>query len=168
MGNLTNIKALLLNNNQLTGPIPAELGSLVNLRSLYLNDNHLAGAIPPQLGGLANLGWLELSNNELAGAVPAELGDSQPEIPQIDGNPLSGPVPSTLTTLNLDQFWYDETNLGEPDGPAYQTWLGGIVNLKRTNMVCGTHTVNPPCGMIRTATASGTRATRLCRVSRFL
>ena len=34
-------------SNQLTGPIPPELGNLINLQYLTLMDNQLSGPIPP-------------------------------------------------------------------------------------------------------------------------
>ena len=63
----------MLDDNRLSGPIPAELGSLTNLEVLWLQHNQLNGAIPAELGGLTNLRWLSLSGNQLSGCVPGEL-----------------------------------------------------------------------------------------------
>ena len=60
--------------NELTGPIPAELGQLRALTRLFLDGNKLSGAIPAELGQLGALAGLYLSENELSGAIPAELG----------------------------------------------------------------------------------------------
>ncbi|MDE2963436.1 MAG: hypothetical protein OXU26_05965, partial [Acidobacteriota bacterium] len=69
------VTSLDLNDNQLTGSIPAELGNLVNLRFLVLDYNQLTGAIPAELGDLANLQNLWLANNQLTGSIPSELGN---------------------------------------------------------------------------------------------
>ena len=41
-----------LDNNQLTGEIPKEIGKLINLKGLYLKNNHLTGEIPKEIGKL--------------------------------------------------------------------------------------------------------------------
>ena len=46
---LANLRVLFLNHNQLSGPIPPELGNLANLWELSLNDNQLTGCIPSGL-----------------------------------------------------------------------------------------------------------------------
>ena len=45
----------VLDQNDLSGEIPPELGDLANLKSLNLEYNELSGEIPPELGDLANL-----------------------------------------------------------------------------------------------------------------
>ena len=63
--------------NELTGPIPAQLGDLANLEELYLSNNQLSGAIPAELGALSMLRSLYIQNNPLlTGCIPAALKDS--------------------------------------------------------------------------------------------
>ena len=59
----------------MTGSIPAELGDLTELKWLVLVGNQLTGSIPAELGDLTNLERLWLSSNELTGCVPVGLGD---------------------------------------------------------------------------------------------
>jgi len=48
----------VLQNNNITGPIPSELGKLSMLQTLDLSDNLFDGKIPPSLGHLRNLQYL--------------------------------------------------------------------------------------------------------------
>ena len=57
----------------MSGEIPSELGNLANLRTLILSRNQLSGEIPPELGNLANLTELYLHENQLSGCVPSSL-----------------------------------------------------------------------------------------------
>ena len=101
MGGLSNLRSLSLDGNQLTGPIPTELGDLSNLRSLDLDENQLTGPIPTELGDLSNLGSLDLGENQLTGAIPSALGNlSNLELLWLGGNQLTGAIPSTLGNLS--------------------------------------------------------------------
>ena len=105
LGSLTNLVRLLLHANQLTGGIPAELGSLAGLEELFLNNNQLTGEIPAELGSLTNLEWLRLSGNQLTGEIPAELGS----LAGLEGlflgeNGLTGCIPGGLRDVPLNDL----------------------------------------------------------------
>ena len=101
------VTELNLDSNQLSGPIPSELGDLYNLQGLWLGDNQLSGPIPPELGNLANLEELWLSNNQLSGSIPPELGNlANLEELWLSNNQLSGSIPPELGNLaNLQGLW---------------------------------------------------------------
>ena len=73
------VLSLYLDDHQLSGEIPAELGNLANLETLGLSRNQLSGEIPPELGNLANLKSLFLESNQLSGEIPADLAVAQGE-----------------------------------------------------------------------------------------
>jgi len=72
---MSNLHTLVVHHNKLQGSLPA-LTSLGPLRQLWLNDNNLSGEIPAQLGSLRELTTVHLENNKLIrGQVPAEIGN---------------------------------------------------------------------------------------------
>jgi len=75
IGNLINLERLYLNGNQISGEIPAEIGNLINLERLYLKDNQISGEIPPEIGNLNSLERLYLNENQLSGHIPPEIGN---------------------------------------------------------------------------------------------
>jgi len=68
------VQALNLNDNQLDGHLPDELGNLAGLRSLNVAGNRLSGPIPEEMANLP-LVSLDLSRNQLSGPIPAGLGE---------------------------------------------------------------------------------------------
>ena len=137
LGALSKLTSLDLSSNQLSGNIPAELGALSSLKHLKLQNNLLTG-IPPELGHLSRLIWFKLSNNQLNGPLPPELGKlSSLHGLELAANPLSGSLPPEITALShLNTFAFNDTNLCEPQDPAFQKWLSGIKKLKRTEVAC--------------------------------
>ena len=94
------VTALDLGYNQLTGPLPPELGNLINLTELDLAGNQLQNSIPAQLGDLSNLLILELRSNQLSGSIPAELGNiTNLDFLSLYNNQLTGPIPPELGNL---------------------------------------------------------------------
>ena len=68
------VTSLRLSFNNLSGPIPVELGNIDRLKHLLLDNNNLSGSIPAELGNLSNLENLSLNRNKLDGSIPAEIG----------------------------------------------------------------------------------------------
>ena len=56
--------------NNLSGPIPEELGEFKSLYFLNLLHNAFTSQIPPSLGNLTQLESLDLSSNNLTGEIP--------------------------------------------------------------------------------------------------
>ena len=100
LGNLSDLGLLSLGGTEISGPIPPELGNLSNLRSLFLESNELSGPIPPELGNLSNLRSLFLGWNELSGSIPPKLG-ALPHLQylRLSDNALAGSIPPELGNL---------------------------------------------------------------------
>ena len=100
---------LKLDNNRLSGSIPAELGKLVHLQHLDLSNNNLSGPIPAELGNLTRLQQLILSHNA-----------------------LTGQLPMSLTNLRqLGMLWFnDNEGLCMPSTSAFRQWREGIASVE--------------------------------------
>jgi hypothetical protein len=165
-----------LDNNNLDGSLPPELGNLPELGGLFLKSNqYLTGPIPPELGNLTNLQFLDLSNSHLgsgwpyglSGPIPPELGNlTDLTYLDISNSKFYGPLPTELTNLTqLETFRFYNNNLCEPADAAFQTWLGGIPNMWGTGITCAAHTISgqivddhgvPVPGVTVNAAAGGT------------
>ena len=132
LGDLERLQLLYLNNNQLIGEIPTELGQLAELRFLALSTNQLSGSIPPKLGDLERLEWLHLYSNHFVGEIPAEIGKlgALGQLNLYDNN-LTGSIPLELGKLtNLVSF-----NLaGNQISSSIPTELGDLANLTDLNL----------------------------------
>ena len=65
-----------LRENNLSGPIPLEIGNLTEAMQLTLNHNALSGPIPPEIGSLIRLEGLRLNHNNLdGGPIPLEFAN---------------------------------------------------------------------------------------------
>ncbi len=152
LGNLTSLTALVLRGNNLDGPIPPELGNLASLTTLHLVANKLIGPIPPELGNLTSLTELDLYLNNLRGPIPPELGNlTNLEILDLPTNQLSGPIPPELGNLtNLTRLTLSLNNLSGPIPPE----LGNLANLAElwllTNNLTGS--IPPELGKLTSLT----------------
>ncbi|XP_042013054.1 receptor-like protein 12 [Salvia splendens] len=100
-GNLSNLYALSLSNNNLNGPIPTSIANLSNIYLLFLSSNGLIGELPSSIYNLTSLKYLILSNNNLSETIFVYIHG------HIHSNQFSGPIPSTfsqgcsLVSINL-------------------------------------------------------------------
>lgn len=100
VGNLSALTGLYLMTNNLTDTIPTSLGNLSQLKSLILYDNMLTGTIPKELGNLTQLTGLQLGGNELDGTIPEEIFNLvNLEYLSLYQNNLSGNIPPEIKNL---------------------------------------------------------------------
>jgi Leucine-rich repeat (LRR) protein len=126
------VSSIVLNSNNLSGSLPAEIGDLTGLTDLQLFNNHLSGTLPPAIGNLTKLENLYLSSNKIAGSIPASLGNlTQLRALNIGSNDLSGQIPVELG--NLDSL----ISLVIPNGTLSGTLpeeLGNLTRLQYINL----------------------------------
>ncbi|BBG99232.1 Leucine-rich receptor-like protein kinase family protein [Prunus dulcis] len=97
IGNLSKLVVLNLTSNLLNGTISANISQLSNLEQLFLSHNLFASAIPPALGQMTHLGLLDLSHNTFSGDIPSSIGNLvRLNYLFLNNNLLSGSIPPTL------------------------------------------------------------------------
>jgi len=158
--NLTGLKELHLNNNQLTGRIP-NLDALDYLEKLDLSNNQLSGRIPNSLGDLdrngnapntgadsgAALKELRLNDNQLTGKIPPDLGDLTGtdggekdislEVLDLSNNQLDGDIPAALEKLTKLKELHLQGNQftgGIPDDWTNADADGDLTNLETLDL----------------------------------
>ncbi|MCH7573898.1 MAG: fibronectin type III domain-containing protein [Candidatus Marinimicrobia bacterium] len=111
-------------NNNLSGPIPPEIGKLTSMQELHFQGNNLTGSIPAEIGNLDSLVALFLWGNELTGAIPDTIGS----LSNLTGlylhyNQLTGIVPAAIDKLSsLIGFYLNNNQLSSlPDLSAIST-----------------------------------------------
>ncbi len=129
LGDLAKLERMDFRSNNLTGPIPPELASLANLERMDLGSNSLAGPIPAELGGLVNLARLSLGDNELSGPIPPELGGlDHLTFLNLGSNQLTGAIPPAFGNFaELEQLYLDNNGLTG----AIPTQLASLTKLAR-------------------------------------
>ncbi|MDE2795015.1 MAG: Ig-like domain-containing protein [Gemmatimonadota bacterium] len=96
------VHRLVLAENALAGPLPAELTNLRELRTLDLGGNSLTGAFPVAITSMASLDTISIRGNTR----------------------MEGPLPAEMTNLTDLMFLrYDSTGLCAPPSTTFRNWL---------------------------------------------
>jgi Leucine-rich repeat (LRR) protein len=146
--NQRHLKELHLYQNQLNGTLQGDLlasNSMANsLTELYLDENQLVGNIPSQLGKFINLQRIDLFGNRLFDTIPTQIGQlTQLTTLWLSDNQLGGRLPTELCQLTKLQnlyldvnFFFDKVPTCLLDGGAIQNT---IVDLRlNRNLLAGT------------------------------
>lgn len=70
---LPGVELLSLNDNALTGTVPATVAAMELLEELYLDGNPLTGILPESISALGNLKMIDISATNITGNVEAAL-----------------------------------------------------------------------------------------------
>ncbi|KAJ8434970.1 hypothetical protein Cgig2_027813 [Carnegiea gigantea] len=95
--------------NELTGPIPPDIGLLSGIHTLNFSHNSLTGSIPKSFSNLGQIESLDLSYNMLSGEIPPQLVSlSFLSVFNVTHNNLSGSVPEMKGQFaTFDQSSYE-------------------------------------------------------------
>ncbi|MEO0733117.1 MAG: PKD domain-containing protein, partial [Bacteroidota bacterium] len=98
------VSTINLPSNNLSGPLPPELGDLTDLTTLNLADNQLTGSIPAAYANLTNLTSFHLANNQLSGCYDPALASSANTTEELQpgGTVYLRPAASILTVTDFD------------------------------------------------------------------
>ncbi|TYG50671.1 hypothetical protein ES288_D10G193800v1 [Gossypium darwinii] len=89
-----------ISQNQLSGPIPIDIGRLQKLTIFDARINFLNGTIPYSIGNLTMLTKLALDFNNLQGNLSSSLGECQNLLEMgLSHNNLGGPIPPQILGL---------------------------------------------------------------------
>jgi len=100
IGNLSALIRLNMHSNKLSGSIPAEIGNLSELHQIWLFSNQLSGELPPEIGNLSNLTHLGIGGNQLTGTIPSSYGNlSNLSFLTVKNNNLSGCFDDNLLNI---------------------------------------------------------------------
>jgi Leucine-rich repeat (LRR) protein len=70
LANHPSLQRLDLSENEMTGPLPSNLGSSSALSDLSLYNNEFTGSIPLTILQNMNLEYLDMENNLFSGTLP--------------------------------------------------------------------------------------------------
>jgi hypothetical protein len=134
IGDLTNLTDLQFFLNQLSGSLPSTIGNLLNLTNLYLSANQLSGAIPTEIGNLVNLETLNIGSNDFSEAIPAEIGELVNLTSLVIANcNLAGPIPEEIGDLTSLVFINLNNNQLSDSIPAVIGNLSNLLQLRLSN-----------------------------------
>jgi Leucine-rich repeat (LRR) protein len=89
-----------VNINKIIGDIPQWIGQLAELETLYLNQNELTGKIPTEIGLLKKLRFLDIRVNKLTGEIPRVIGQlTELHTLNLNTNQLTGNIPPEIGQL---------------------------------------------------------------------
>ncbi|KAK6924438.1 Leucine-rich repeat-containing N-terminal, plant-type [Dillenia turbinata] len=128
-----NLRRLILENNMLTGKLPATLGHLSNLTDIFLANNYFVGKIPSSFGNLGSLQTPDLSRNKLSGPIPPQLAKLK-NLQSLDlsYNPLKlVRIPEILAKLDLFRFMLAGTGIVIRE---ITSWIGNMTGLSFLNL----------------------------------
>ncbi|KAI3793187.1 hypothetical protein L1987_35802 [Smallanthus sonchifolius] len=99
LGNLSFIRYIIFDENQIHGTIPPEIGRLSRLQALSFIKNSLTGEIPPNISSCSKLYFVNLANNMLYGKIHIFSSLSMLKTLVLGKNNFTGVIPPSIGNL---------------------------------------------------------------------
>ncbi|XP_050208780.1 MDIS1-interacting receptor like kinase 2-like [Mercurialis annua] len=128
IGMLRSLIYVDISNTFLNGSIPATIGNLTQLPILYIHLCLISGSIPEEIGLMKSATQIDLSTNSLTGSIPTSIGNlTNLSLLHLNQNQLSGSIPQEIGKLSstLTEITFSYNNL---TGPLPSS-LGNLTNL---------------------------------------
>lgn len=101
------VDGLVLTENNLDGPLPADVIGIEKLQVIDVRYNNLTGMIPSGLAEPEAVTWFALGHNQFTGPIPSDLGNLvSVEYFHLGANRLTGTIPSELGRLSSVQYFH--------------------------------------------------------------
>ncbi|CAI7886101.1 unnamed protein product [Closterium sp. NIES-54] len=127
IGNFTKAVNFFINGNFIDGPIPSTVGSMTSLDTLFLSGNWIKGPLPSTIGNLKNLKHFIMEFNNISGPIPSTIGDMvKCERILLDNNYLTGVIPPTISKLTNLVWLFLQGNFLEGEVPVGITKLPNL------------------------------------------
>ncbi|XP_051139023.1 probable LRR receptor-like serine/threonine-protein kinase At3g47570 [Andrographis paniculata] len=130
------VVSINLRSQGLVGTLPPHLGNLTFLRAIILQNNTFQGQIPDEIGRLRRLEYIEFSNNSFTGEIPGNLSECRNVYYlNLIGNSLTGRIrPELASLVRLQAFGLSKNRLSG----TIPSWIGNLTFLGRLSMAeCG-------------------------------
>ncbi|KAI3721117.1 hypothetical protein L2E82_32121 [Cichorium intybus] len=114
VGNLSFLGYIILDNNQLYGNIPPEVGHLFRLRVLSIPNNSFTNQIPTNISSCTKLSYIDFSYNMLHGKIPNRFSSLRMlKVLFLRKNNFTGGIPPSIGNLtSLEQLSLSASPLG--------------------------------------------------------
>lgn len=103
------VESIILENNNLSGTLPPELGTMADLKLLDLSHNSITSSIPPDYFNILGLKYFDLSHNQISGAIPEEIGNvTGLEYLDLSYNQLTDTIPVEIGNITgtLESYFH--------------------------------------------------------------
>ncbi|CAN1344611.1 Receptor-like protein EIX2 [Linum perenne] len=99
------LQTLYLDDCQLFGQFPDDIGKFKSLNLISLQNNSISGPLPLSFGELTSLQYVNLADNQIKGTIPASFGElTELEYVDISHNSMEGVVSFDIILTNLTKL----------------------------------------------------------------